>query len=99
LDPIRDLTFAAGAGPVQTEVTASSSAVGPELLNYSVEVVASQADRLDAELDLLVAADFHTNWGGQQEKWLQASSGAWFYILPDGGFYRWNNSFGDSPLL
>ncbi|MCC9606476.1 hypothetical protein LOC68_17670 [Blastopirellula sp. JC732] len=78
------------------------SAVSPlpaEQLIYSAQLVGSPAEQLDQQYDLQVAADFHTNWGGQQEKWLQAADGSWFYFLPGGDFYRWNGSFAASEFL
>ena len=46
--------------------------------------------RLDA-----VPNDF-TNWGGQQEKWVQGGENEWFYITPNGDLYRWK---GGSSVL
>src|SRR5262249_12910748 len=32
------------------------------------------------------------NWGGKQEKWVPGAGADWYFILPDGSFYRWNLS-------
>jgi FG-GAP-like repeat len=32
------------------------------------------------------------NWGGQNEKWLQDGGGQWYFLLSDGGLYRWDGS-------
>jgi len=33
--------------------------------------------------------DYHENWGGRGEKWLQGDDDAWYFITPDGELYRW----------
>ena len=100
LAAIEDLVVAGGADFVQTTVIAQSNGVDvpPELLEYSAHIVTLEC-QLDAELDLQTAADFYTNWGGQNEKWLRASDGSWYFILPDGSFHRWTGSFGASEQL
>lgn len=39
---------------------------------------------------------FHTDWGGQQEKWLKGSGGQWYFITPEGDLFRWNGV--DAPV-
>ncbi len=51
-----------------------------------------RAKRLGAEYALFAGEDFHTNWGGANEKWLIDEHGAGFYITPDGRLYRWNDN-------
>lgn len=41
------------------------------------------------ELQLLRAGDDHLNWGGENEKWLSTPGGQWYYLLPDGRLFRW----------
>ncbi len=45
---------------------------------------------LDLSLELSVHGDLFLNFGELQEKWLLAGDGqTWYYITPDGNFYRW----------
>ncbi len=32
------------------------------------------------------------NWGGLQEKWLRGVGRSWYYLLPNGNLYRWQNA-------
>jgi len=50
---------------------------------------AQQAWTLDFTLQLSYTGNFHQNFGGLGERWLQSSSG-WHYITPLGDLYRWN---------
>lgn len=56
---------------------------------------ASPAEMLAWELNrdhgLEQASNNFENWGGLGEKWV-FGNGQWFYITPDGAFYRWNGS-------
>jgi predicted RND superfamily exporter protein len=53
---------------------------------------------------LFFAGDWYENWGGKGEKWLKGrnlgreSSNAerWYYLLPDGDLYRWEDI--DAPM-
>jgi V8-like Glu-specific endopeptidase len=47
------------------------------------------AQNIDAALQLTQPNSYHTNWGGQGEKWLEASDGRWFYLAPTGELYLW----------
>lgn len=49
-----------------------------------------RAQQIAAEYGLLLPSDLHRNWGGQNEIWLKSADRRWFYLLPDGGLYRWN---------
>ncbi|PQO44102.1 DJ-1/PfpI family protein [Blastopirellula marina] len=98
LAPIDDLTLDADSGLFQMEVSAVSP-LPAEQLFYSAQLVGSTAEQLDQQYDLQTAANFHTNWGGQNERWLQAADGSWFYILPTGDFYRWGGTFPASEYL
>lgn len=44
--------------------------------------------RLQQQVALTVYLWPWDNWHGHQEKWLQDADKNWFYMLPDGGFYR-----------
>ena len=42
----------------------------------------------------------YLNWGGRGEKWLNSTSGTWYYITPDGRLYRWlGGSLANDPLI
>jgi uncharacterized protein YkwD len=45
---------------------------------------------LDQELGLFFSGSYSTNWGGLGEKWIRGSGNVWYYIIPDGTFYRWH---------
>ena len=32
------------------------------------------------------------NWGGRGEKWMQSRAGDWYFILPNGELYLWDQS-------
>lgn len=49
-----------------------------------------RARQLGTDYALLADQDFHTNWGGEKEKWLIDEAGRWFYITPEGKLYRWD---------
>ena len=49
--------------------------------------------RISGELQLVPSSDFHINWGGLNEKWIQGEDSTWYYITPSGDFYKWS---GDS---
>ena len=68
------------------------------LVSYSASVVGSQLAEWRQLLELSFDGSYHTNWGGQQEKWLTAPSG-WHFLLPNGEFYSWGGSFESSTLL
>ncbi|MEM7311817.1 MAG: MMPL family transporter [Planctomycetota bacterium] len=34
--------------------------------------------------------DYYTNWSGQNEKWMRGNGGNWYYIVPKGDIYRWD---------
>jgi hypothetical protein len=63
-------------------------------LTYSA-VVDSLAYHLKSTLGLHeAAAGFYTNVYHGGEQWVQGSGGAWYYILPSGGFYKWSGVSG-----
>ncbi|MCA9173838.1 MAG: MMPL family transporter [Planctomycetales bacterium] len=53
------------------------------------------ARRMGAELGLFDTGDYHENWGGRGERWLQGRGSHWYYITPDGKLYRWTAGDGN----
>jgi uncharacterized protein len=51
-----------------------------------------RARQVGKDLQLILSGDTHTNWGGQNEKWIKGSGGKWYYILPNGQLYRWEET-------
>lgn len=54
----------------------------------------SDAIQLSRELGLSVGANDFLNWGGLNERWLQGNQDQWYYILPNGEVYQWENGTG-----
>ncbi len=50
-----------------------------------------QAYELDQQLGLVRTASHFPNWGGRNEKWVLGED-QWYFITPDGAFYRWDGS-------
>jgi len=53
---------------------------------------AQEAAVLDAQLDLSLYRHNYNNWGGWSERWVRAADQQWYFITPDGDFYRWDGS-------
>ena len=59
---------------------------------------AREAYLLNEEFKLLPTPTLWPNWGGRNEIWLHGTlgrdgaGGAWYFITPDGNFYRWDGS-------
>ncbi len=51
-----------------------------------------RARELGEELELLSPGKSLDNWGGRDEKWVASADGTWFFITPDGRFYRWEEA-------
>ena len=76
----------------------SSIYANPELLYNAEEDAAGSGQNgsgadpaaVDAELGLFSQGDVFENWGGLGEKWMEGTGDAWYFILPDGRFYRWH---------
>lgn len=47
------------------------------------------ANELDQKLNLSFTGNFYENWGGWNEKWLLSNGSQWYFITPQGNFYRW----------
>lgn len=69
---------------------------GWEATTPVLDPVADAAYSLDSLLGLYTNGNFYEDWGTLGEKWLQAANNAdqWYYILPDGAFYEWDNVSG-----
>ncbi|MEQ9406435.1 MAG: SdrD B-like domain-containing protein [Fuerstiella sp.] len=59
--------------------------------SHPISPIAQLAFETDRNLQLQAPANTFLNWGGLNEKWLYGA-GLWYYITPDGLFYRWNGS-------
>ncbi len=53
----------------------------------------SYAYALQQGLGLTFTGNFYFNNNGLQERWLQGTGGAWYYITPDGKFYAQGGTF------
>ncbi|MEM9825419.1 MAG: MMPL family transporter, partial [Planctomycetota bacterium] len=51
-----------------------------------------RAREIGKQHGLMLTGDLHTNWGGKNEKWLMDDRGGWYYIVPDGTLYRWEEA-------
>ncbi|MCM2372490.1 MMPL family transporter [Rhodopirellula sp. ICT_H3.1] len=51
-----------------------------------------RARALGEELKLLPPGQDLDNWGGRDEKWVASANGTWYFITPDGRFYRWEEA-------
>jgi len=97
LDPIADLEATSGQS-LETVLTVSGE-VESEALVFSASIVSTIEQQLDAQYDLVESDDYHTNCLGNNERWIRSSNGGWFYVMPNGEFYQWQGSFGNSTLL
>ena len=66
-------------------------------LSYEVTVIDTSLPHLD--IDFVDQGSFYTNYLGNNERWLRDSAGQWYFILQDGNFYRWEDSFDASELI
>ncbi len=72
----------------------------PSLLTSAVQNLGNpeRAFALDRGLKLVDPPNNFYNWGGRQEKWV-VGDGRWYFITPDGKFYRWNGASGANGTL
>ncbi len=85
-------------------VTLSAGDADGDTLSYSatafrVDPVAQRAYELDQQLGLSYTGTYYQNDYGLNEKWMRASSGTWYCVLPNGEFRRWIGSPTDMPLV
>jgi hypothetical protein len=66
-------------------------------LSFEVAVIDPSLPQLD--IDFVDQGSFYTNYLGNNERWLRDSDGQWYFILEDGNFYRWEDSFAASELI
>ena len=57
------------------------------------------AAELDEQLQLFSTGDYHDNWGGWGDRWLQGAGNKWYFILVDGSFYEWHGGSIDNSTL
>lgn len=51
------------------------------------------------KLGLYSLSDNHYNWGGLKEKWLKGEQGRWFYVVPNGELFAFEEDTGPVPAL
>jgi len=59
------------------------------------ELTHERTRQMGDRLGLFSTGDYHENWGGLGEKWLQGHGGQWYYLTPAGELYEWD---GDANL-
>lgn len=86
----------------QESLVVSLPAAYPDgtILSYAALLVSGGVEyELDQQYDFFTNGSYHDNWGGQNERWLQTPAHGWFYLLPDGGLFRWIDSFPTSEFI
>ncbi|MCI0376980.1 MAG: PQQ-dependent sugar dehydrogenase [Gemmataceae bacterium] len=77
----------------QQTVTANFSVSDPDGDTFSVAAaVAEWAFVLDQQFGFKTNGNLHLNWGGRNEEWILDANNKWYFILPNGELYRWNES-------
>ncbi|HTN75660.1 MAG TPA: hypothetical protein VL096_10460, partial [Pirellulaceae bacterium] len=75
--------------PGDDAITAEGSAALADL--QSLHARQLERTRLMGDrLGLSTTGQYHENWGGLGERWLQGDKEAWYYITPAGELYRWD---------
>ena len=90
------------AGAVLT-INLPTSDTDGDLITYEIEVVENIAASTRQTYGIfadasLVDADYGYNFLGQQERWVQSTSG-WIYITPQGTVHLWNGNYATSPQV
>jgi hypothetical protein len=95
LSAIGDRTISSQNGVVSL----SASDPNGDPLSYSATAQSIEY-HLDQTLGLTTpGGNEFLNWGGRNEKWIAAAS-VWYYITPDGKFYRWlNGNMANDPVV
>ncbi|MCC6933014.1 MAG: S8 family serine peptidase [Deltaproteobacteria bacterium] len=70
----------------------------PLTLSVGFNVLEQQARQLDAELGLWSNGNYYVNSWGYNEKWIRDKNDFWYFILPNGYFYRYEE-FNSVPLI
>jgi len=103
LESIGDQTMSYNTDTLSITLSASDADGDP--LSYSAEVLAVDATaqlahELEQQWDFCqYGGTWHENCRGLGAKYFYSDTGTWFYILADGGLYRWGGSIADSTLL
>jgi hypothetical protein len=97
LDPIPDQTIPSTQNVLNVTLHATDPDGDP--ITYSA-TAQSRAYVLTQQTGTLTYFSIYDNYGGRNEKWLQANgSGQWYFILPTGEFYRWDGGVGANGTL
>jgi hypothetical protein len=91
LAPIPDQTVPAGQQTLTVTLSVTNPTGSP--LTYSA-TGQSLAYAVTQTTGTLTYNSVWDNWGGRNEKWLQAAGGQWYFILPSGELDRWDGSGG-----
>ena len=89
--------------PSQREAAAAAAAasgdadrpvINEELQLYARELMPQQAERdfVGNRFGFYFDGDFHENWAGLKEKWFRGNGGDWYYIVPTGDIYKWDEA-------
>jgi subtilase family serine protease len=87
LAAIADQTVPATQGVVTVPLSATDPDGDPVTFAATAQ---SLAYVLDQQLGLFSDGNLFLNYGGRQEKWVQGTGGAWYFILPSGELHRWD---------
>ncbi len=90
---VADQTMSTAAPELRIPFVATDADGDP--LQFAAELVQSEAWLLDQKFNFTSNGDYYENWGGHNERWVNASNGntSWYYLLPDGQLFRWGGSF------
>jgi len=100
LDPIADLELSYSSDPVDVVLPVSDADTPFEGLQVEAIIIEDLAAAAVGEHGLYSQwANYGQNWGGQNEKWLLAADGGYFFLLPDGQLREWHGSFENSSLI
>ncbi len=70
----------------------------PEYIDESLDLYArsmpavDERDTLGNRFGFYFFRDYFTNWSGSNEKWMRGNGGTWYYIVPKGDIYRWDET-------
>ncbi|HBN79276.1 MAG TPA: hypothetical protein DD473_26355, partial [Planctomycetaceae bacterium] len=68
-------------------------------LSYSAELVITPEYLIDQQYNFHSTGNYHQNYHGQNERWIQGDGYDWFYLLNNGELFRWQDSFANSELI
>ena len=98
LSPIANRSISHSAPPLTIGLTANDPDGDNQQLQYSVKFAAavdplkSKAYALDQQYQLGPEDVSSRNWGGANEKWMLGAGNQWYFITPNGNFYRWTGA-------